>query len=84
MLEGTPDENSSAEVPLALVNSTAERQEQLAGVLEDGPMTTTDLVERLGWPASTVRHVLRVLIKQRTVKRTARSPRSPHQSYRLT
>ena len=36
MLEGTPDENSSAEVPLALVNSTAERQEQLAGVWKTG------------------------------------------------
>ena len=62
----------------------AERQEAIVSALEEGSMTAAELVGQLGWPASTVRHVLRALLKQGTVKRTARSPRSPNQSYRLS
>ena len=62
---------------------STERQEQVVGLLEGGPMTAAELVEQLGWPQSTVSYVIRSLLKQGAVKRTSRAPRSPNQSYRL-
>ena len=63
--------------------SPAQRKERVVALLEDGPMTSAELIEALGWPPSTVRLVLKNLTKKKVVRRTERAARSPNQRYFL-
>jgi hypothetical protein len=74
----------SAEPPSRPSRAPDGRRDRVVELLLAGPLSAREIQETVRWPNTTVRAVLRALIRERAVKMTsARSRRSPCQRYRL-